>query len=52
MGAVLVMEDRLIYERAVAAARAQLGEEKYARLRAERRAMSMEQAIEYALQES
>jgi hypothetical protein len=51
LGAVLDAEHRLIYERAVAAARAQLGEETFATAREEGRAMSLEEAIEYALQE-
>lgn len=48
-GAVLEVEDRLPYERAVASASALLGAGDFERLRAEGRAMSMEQAIEYAL---
>jgi len=43
---------RATYERAVAAARAQLGEEAFAAAWAEGRAMSLDQAIAYALDES
>jgi predicted ATPase/transcriptional regulator with XRE-family HTH domain len=49
-GAVLEVEDRLPYERAVSSARALLGAEEYERLRALGHAMTMEQGIEYALQ--
>jgi predicted ATPase/class 3 adenylate cyclase/Tfp pilus assembly protein PilF len=49
MGAVLDATEELAYERAVASARAQLGEEEFERLRQEGQDMSMEQAIEYAL---
>lgn len=48
-GAVLVSDDRVVYERAEAATRAGLGNDMFEKLRAEGRAMSMEQAIGYAL---
>ena len=47
---VLDPVDRAEYERGVAAARAQLDAEAFAKTWAEGRAMSMEQAIEYALE--
>jgi tetratricopeptide (TPR) repeat protein len=52
IGAVLEAEDRLPYERAVASARALLGAGEFERLRALGHAMTMEQAIEYALQDN
>jgi len=45
-------DDAIPYDHAAEAARAQLGEERFERLRGEGRAMSMEEAIEYALEES
>jgi tetratricopeptide (TPR) repeat protein len=51
MGAVEDPVNRAEYEHGVAAARAQLDEEAFATGWAEGRAMSMDQAIEYALQE-
>jgi hypothetical protein len=49
-GAVLVSDDRVVYERAEAAARAVIGnDETFERLRAEGRAMSTDEAIDYAL---
>jgi hypothetical protein len=44
--------DRIPYEHAVATASSLLGQEAYAKAWAEGRAMSMEEAVEYALQES
>jgi hypothetical protein len=52
MGGVLDREDRLAYERAIASAWEQLNEDVFERAWQEGRAMSMEQAIEYALRES
>jgi predicted ATPase/class 3 adenylate cyclase/lipoprotein NlpI len=49
IGAVLDAEHRKIYERSVASARAQLGDEGFERAWEEGRAMSMEQAVEYEL---
>ena len=51
IGASLEADDRIPYEHAMASARKQLDEETFARARAEGQAMSMEQAIAYALQE-
>jgi hypothetical protein len=42
--------ERRIHERDLAAARAALGEEAFSALRAEGQAMTIEQAVEYALQ--
>ena len=50
-GVVLEVEDRVPHERALASALRLLGPEEFAQLQAEGRAMSMEQAIDYALQE-
>lgn len=52
MGAVMEPQDRMVYERAVASVRAQLSEEGFEKAWAEGRAMSMEQAIEYALEKT
>jgi tetratricopeptide (TPR) repeat protein len=52
IGYVLRPRDRLRYEQGLSLSRAQLGEEVFEKARAEGRAMSMEEAIEYALQES
>ena len=52
IGAVLDIVVREPYERAVAAARAELGDEAFEKAWQEGRAMSMEQAIQYALHES
>jgi tetratricopeptide (TPR) repeat protein len=52
MDAVLDREDRLPYDRAVASARAQLGEEAFEQAMQEGRAMSVEQAIHYALDDA
>ncbi len=52
MSGVLYSVDRHPYERNVAAVRSALGEEAFGKAWAEGRAMSMEQAIEYALEES
>ena len=49
MDAILASEDRRPYERAIELARAQLGEEKFQEARQEGLAMSMEEAIDYAL---
>ena len=49
-GRVLDSDDCIVYEQGVTSARAQLSEEEFERARAEGRAMSMEQAIEYALE--
>jgi tetratricopeptide (TPR) repeat protein len=51
MDAILERVARLSYEHAVAAVRAQLGEEAFARAWQEGRAMSMEEAVAYALEE-
>jgi tetratricopeptide (TPR) repeat protein len=48
----LAPEDRILYEQGVAAARAQMSEEEFEKAWAEGRAMSMEQAVEYALEDS
>jgi hypothetical protein len=50
-GAVLEAADRSLYERNIARARAHLGEETFRRAWEEGRAMSMEEAVEYALGE-
>jgi predicted ATPase/class 3 adenylate cyclase len=52
IGAVMQAEDRIPYERGIASARSQLGEEAFEKAWAEGRAMTMEQAIAYALEES
>jgi hypothetical protein len=52
IGAGLPLGVRLDLERAVTAARAQLGEEAFAAAWAEGRAMTLEQAIAYTLEES
>jgi predicted ATPase/DNA-binding XRE family transcriptional regulator len=44
------LPDRSLYERTVATVRSQLGEESFEQTRAEGRAMTFEQAIEYALE--
>jgi len=49
IGAVLGAEGRMVYEQQVASARAQLSEEEFEKAWAEGRAMSMEAAIEYAI---
>jgi len=49
LGAVLATEDRRPYERAIAQARAALGEEEFEQAWAQGRIMSMEEAIEYAV---
>lgn len=51
IGMVLDPDDRVVYEQGIAAARAQLTEEEFEKAWAEGRAMNMEQAIEYALEE-
>jgi len=51
ISAVLDPEDRMVYEQGVASARAKLGEAEFDKAWVEGRAMSLEQAIEYALQE-
>jgi hypothetical protein len=51
MGAALAAEDRRPYERAKARALAQLGEVEFEKAMQEGRAMSIEQAIAYALRE-
>lgn len=51
IGAPLSPDDRAEYNRIVAAVRAQLGEEVFAKSWAEGRAMTLEQAIEYALKD-
>ena len=50
IGAPIVPVDRARYERAVAAARTQLDAAAWTRLRAEGRAMPLEEAIAYALE--
>jgi hypothetical protein len=50
MGGVLDSVDRALFERNMAAAYAQLGEEKFGKAWTEGRAMSMEQAVDYALE--
>jgi len=47
--AVLTVEDRTMYEQSLAAARSMLDEEMFASAWAEGRAMTLEQAIAYAL---
>jgi predicted ATPase/Tfp pilus assembly protein PilF/DNA-binding XRE family transcriptional regulator len=49
IGVVMEPDDRIPYDRAVASAHAQLGEVDFEKARQEGRAMSMEQAIDYAL---
>jgi len=49
MSAVLEADDRIVYEQGKASARAQLSAEEFEKAWVEGRAMSMEQAIEYAL---
>ena len=51
IGAVMSADDRIVYEQGVASARAQLSEEVFEKAWAEGRAMSMEKAVEYALEE-
>jgi predicted ATPase/class 3 adenylate cyclase len=50
LGTTMWDSDRPLYERDLAAARARLGEEAWARAQQDGRAMSLEQAIEYALE--
>ena len=50
IGAVRTLEDRTLYDRAAVSARSQLGEEAFSKAMREGRTMSMEQAIEYALE--
>jgi hypothetical protein len=50
-GHTYYLPDRSLYERAIAAARAELGEEVFGTARAEGRAMTFEQAVAYALSE-
>jgi predicted ATPase/class 3 adenylate cyclase len=52
LGVVLYREDRLPYEQSIQQARAQLGDEAFEHAWQEGRAMTMEQAIEYALGEN
>ena len=52
MGAVLAAEDRRPYERGIAQARAGLREADFEQAMQEGRAMSMEEAFEYALEEN
>ena len=52
IGAVLAAEDRRPYERAVEQARLLLSKDEFEKAWQEGRAMSMEQAIEYALEGS
>jgi tetratricopeptide (TPR) repeat protein len=49
-GDVLYAQDRILYEQGVTYARAQLGEEAFERLRSEGRALTLDQAIAYALE--
>jgi len=49
IGAVMDPADGMIYEQGVASARAQLSGEEFEKARAEGRAMSMEQIVDYAL---
>jgi predicted ATPase/transcriptional regulator with XRE-family HTH domain len=51
MSATLEPDDRTVYEQGVASARAQLGEEAFEEAMQEGRGMSLDQAIEYSLQE-
>jgi predicted ATPase/class 3 adenylate cyclase len=51
-GAALQIEDRPPYERGIASAREQLGADEYEKAWQEGRAMSLEEAIAYALEES
>ena len=51
IGSQLDLADRVEYERSVTAVRAQLGDQPFAAAQAEGRAMTMEQAIAYALEE-
>jgi hypothetical protein len=52
LGAVLDRSDRLPYERAVASARSLLGEEAFEKAWQEGRGMSMEEAVDYAVEET
>jgi hypothetical protein len=52
IGTIIESEDRMVREVGIAAARAGLGEEEFEKTRQEGRAMSMEQAIKYALEGS
>jgi hypothetical protein len=52
ISASLDADDRALYEQGLEAARALLGEAGFARARQEGRAMSLEQAIAYALEGS
>jgi predicted ATPase len=52
IGNVLRPRDRLRYEHGLSVARGELGDELFEKVWAEGRAMSMEQAIEYALEDS
>jgi hypothetical protein len=45
------MPDRSLYERTIATARAELGEEPFGTARAEGRTMTFEQSVAYALSE-
>jgi hypothetical protein len=47
---VMDADERMVYEQGAGFARAQLSQEEFAKAWAEGRAMSMEQAIEYALE--
>ncbi len=51
MGSVIDPVDQPEYERSLASLRAHLGEEKFNTVWAEGRAMTMEQAMAYALEE-
>jgi hypothetical protein len=51
IGFVLDRQDRIPYEQSVTQARAMLGEHEFELARQEGQAMSMEQAIEYALEQ-
>ncbi|MFL5732491.1 MAG: tetratricopeptide repeat protein, partial [Chloroflexia bacterium] len=50
-GSIFGQDDRMVYEQGIASARAQLSEEEFEKAWAEGRAMTMEQAIEYAIEE-
>ncbi len=51
IGVAMPLDDLIPYDRAVASARTQLGEDAFEKARQEGRAMSMEEAIDYALEE-
>jgi non-specific serine/threonine protein kinase len=51
-GGVMESDDRIPYDRAVASARSKLGDKAFDQARQQGRAMSVESAIEYAMEEN